>query len=165
MKEYKIERWDAIIPKGNTFPYPVVYFKPEENFENYIVENNIVLVKISNTNSTYDEKSVLGMVYNSGYFPSFRPNFFNNTGYYLIVIFTNWIGYPDNNGNLTINFSSENKQIERFDNTDPPKIDNSCFLKLPNDKKNLEIVQIYYILLIILLIFSGLLIGSFYKKR
>lgn len=99
MPRYKIERWDAILPEGSEFPYPAIYVKPDAEFSKYIEENDyMLLLDIENTNSTYDARSVVGVASNSGYFPNFRPNFFNATGYYVIVLLTNWIGYPPSDG-------------------------------------------------------------------
>jgi hypothetical protein len=103
MPEYEIMRWDAVIPKNNTFPYPMVYIKPDKNFLSYATENKFMfLLSISDTGMDYDKREVIGMVDSSGYFPDYRPYFFNETGYYVIILFTNWIGYPLKNGKIKI---------------------------------------------------------------
>lgn len=103
MPKYEIMRWDTVIPKDNTFPYPMIYIKPDKDFLDYIKENNyLFLVSISDTGMQYDSTPVLGMADASGFMPNFRPNFFNDTGYYVIVLFTNWLGYPENNGTVEI---------------------------------------------------------------
>lgn len=103
MPKYEIQRWDPVIPKGNgQEPYPMVYIKPTEDFFDYMKENNnLFAVTISDTESAYDGK-VVALSDISAYFPNFRPNFFNKTGYYTIMLFSNWVGYPEKNGSIFI---------------------------------------------------------------
>lgn len=103
MPEYEIQRWDAVIPKGNDLPYPAIYIKPDKAFLDYAKANNYMfLLTISGTGLQYDNKSIVGMFDSSGYYPNYRPNFFNDTGLYVITILTNWIGYPQTNGKVLI---------------------------------------------------------------
>lgn len=104
MPKYEIQRWDPVIPKGkNDEPYPMVYIKPSEDFFDYMKENNFLfLVTITDTESRYDGKQILAMSDLSAYFPNYRPNFFNDTGYYTLLLFSNWLGYPKINGNVFI---------------------------------------------------------------
>jgi len=103
MPEYEIQRWDAVIPKGNTLPYPMIYIKPDKKFEDYAKQNSyMVLIQISGTDMAYDTSPVVGMIENSGYFPTYKPNFFNDTGMYVITLLTNWIGYPKTNGKVLL---------------------------------------------------------------
>lgn len=103
MPKYEIMRWDSVIPKENTFPYPMIYIKPDADFLDYIKQNNYMFsVSISDTGMQYDLNPVIGMSDVSGFFPDYRPNFFNDTGYYVIVLFTNWLGYPENNGSVEL---------------------------------------------------------------
>jgi len=103
MPEYEIMRWDSVIPKNNTLPYPMVYIKPDKSFLEYARENKYMfLLNITGTGMDYDKMPVVGMVDSSGYFPDYRPNFFNDTGYFVVIIFTNWLGYPEKNGKITL---------------------------------------------------------------
>lgn len=103
MPEYDIERWDAVIPKDTTFPFPMIYIKPDANFVQYAKDNNyMVLVTVKNTASKYDDNAFVGIIDSSGYFPNNRPNFFNKTGYFVITLFSTWNGYPPQNGNILI---------------------------------------------------------------
>lgn len=96
MPEYNILRWDPVMLDKNTFPYPMFYIVPDEAFTRYANENNnIVSVTISNTNSQYDGKPVIGIVNMSSNFPNKRPNFFNATQSIVVSLMTNWIGYPN----------------------------------------------------------------------
>jgi hypothetical protein len=101
MPTYDIVRWDAVIPRDNTFPLPMLYIKGDENFVKYAKENNnYVLVTISGTD-IYDGE-VTGVIASSGLFPDLRPYYFNETGNFTIVIMRNWNGYPDNKGMVLV---------------------------------------------------------------
>lgn len=103
MPEYDIERWDAVIPKDTTFPFPMIYIKPDTDFVNYAKENDyMVLVTVKNTASKYDDNAYVGIIDSSGYFPNARPNFYNKTGYFVITLFSTWNGYPPQNGKILI---------------------------------------------------------------
>ena len=103
MPEYEIERWDPVLTNNNNEPFPMVYIKPSPDFLNYMIENNyLFLLTLSDTESQYDEKQVLGMSDMSAFYPNYRPNFFNDTGYYTITLFCNWIGYPPKNGKIRV---------------------------------------------------------------
>jgi hypothetical protein len=97
MPSYNIERWDSVIPPGHTQPLPMIYIKPDEEFIALAKDNNYnVIVTISNTGKLYDTKPIPGVIDSSGYFPDFRPNFFNNTKLMVITLLCDWIGYPEN---------------------------------------------------------------------
>jgi len=124
MPEYSINRWDSVIIKNNTYPMPMIYIKPDESFYKKI--NQEILVYIKNSNSKYDQRPILGYVYNSAYFPDNRPNFWNETKSIIIVLFTNWLGYPDSLGKVFIqeNTIQENSTTEKIENQDSKRIDN-----------------------------------------
>jgi hypothetical protein len=104
MHIFEIKRWDAYIPDNQTFAYPLIYIKPSKNFLEYAKKNNnTFLVKIDGTDMQYDKQHLVGELHNSGYYPNYRPKFFNATGLYVILLKANWVGYPFNNG--TISFS------------------------------------------------------------
>lgn len=93
MTQYKIERWDAIF--DNNKRVPAIYIKPDINFMNLIAKNNIISVNINNTKTHYDNKVFTGVVNQSSYFPNCRPNFYAQTGLYIITLQNApWIGYP-----------------------------------------------------------------------
>jgi hypothetical protein len=165
MPEYKIMRWDAVIPPKNTFPYPMVYIKPDENFQKYIEENNYLFkLDISDTGMDYDQKSVVGMVFNSGVFPNLRPNFFNDTGYYSIVLFTNWIGYPSTNGKIILQGTKGPDSIGEVKEPEfvvPKPIEFFNNEKVEQkENKTLSMSQIGWIVILILVLFSVLLFIS-----
>jgi hypothetical protein len=102
MPEYEIQRWDPVLPKGNNEPYPMVYIKPDADFFDYIKENNyLFLVTISGSDSQYDTQ-IMALADMSAFFPNYRPNFFNETGFYVLTLFSSWNGYPPKNGKILI---------------------------------------------------------------
>lgn len=123
MSEYSINRWDSVIIKNNTYPMPMIYIKPDESFYKHI--NSQILVRIKNSKSKYDDRPILGYVYDSAHFPSNRPNFWNETKSIIIVLFTNWAGYPDNLGKVFIgqdNLEKVENKVEDIKNVDTIKV-------------------------------------------
>ena len=110
MPEYKIERWDPVIVDKNQFPMPMIYIKPDKKFLDYAKENDYMIVgTVKGTNTEYDGRAMAGVIDSSGYFPNFRPNFYNDKGYFVVTFFAQWKGYPKedengivNNGTVTI---------------------------------------------------------------
>lgn len=103
MPKYEIQRWNPILLEGNNEPFPMIYIKPDDNFFDYIKENNyLFLVTISDTNSVYDNKEIIALADMSAFFPNYRPNFFNETGFYVLTLFSSWNGYPSSNGTILI---------------------------------------------------------------
>ena len=96
MPSYKIERWDPVIPPGHTQPLPMIYIKPDETLVK-LAEDNFynVIVTISGTGKLYDTKPMVGIIDSSGYYPQFRPNFFNDKKLLVITLMCDWIGYGD----------------------------------------------------------------------
>ena len=103
MTEYKIERWDAILV--NDERVPAIYVKPDITFLEFISKNsNAVVASITNTKTNYDNKKFLGIVNQSSYYPNCRPNFFEQSGLYIITLQSPWIGYPNPNNLGTVKF-------------------------------------------------------------
>lgn len=169
MPEYQIMRWDAVIPKNNTLPYPMIYIKPDKNFEDYARENKYMfLVSISGTGMDYDRIPVVGMSDSSGFFPDYRPYFFNETGYYVIILFANWAGYPDNNGTVKIQgMKGPDKVTPKTIPFEVPKPIDPEFYVAPPAEKNcgkLTSTQLGILLTAIVIVFGVLLVISFRKK-
>ena len=170
MPSYEIMRWDAVMPKNNNFPYPMIYIKPDSDFLSYINENNYMfLATVRGTGLQYDSGPVIAVANLSGYFPNFRPYFFNDTGYYVLVLLTNWLGYPDTNGTVEIQGTKGPDSVKE----EPPRA-----FQVPkpiewyhdedgdaNQEKPLGMREIGWIFLTILIIFSVLLFASAKKKR
>lgn len=110
MPSYKIESWNPIIPDKATFPFPMLYIKADSGLLSYAKKYNYnILVTIRNSNSTYDNKPIVGVLDSSNSFPnSERSNFYNRFGFYTITLVASWLGYPPNNGVADIDFINEN---------------------------------------------------------
>lgn len=114
MPTYNLERWDSVIPIGKNYAYPMVYFKPDDEFLSYAEKNNFLIkCTISGTSSSYDTNSVLGVIDQSGNFPNNRPNFFKDTNYYVITLLTDWVGYPPSNGSIFIQGQTGENSIKQ----------------------------------------------------
>lgn len=106
MSTYEIKRWDAVIFGTGTVASPMLYIKPDKRFIDFIHKNNnIISCTVKGSNTPFDDYPVAGFVYKSSDVPNYRPNFFNTTGYYAIVLIANWIKYPHpcKLGTVTIN--------------------------------------------------------------
>ena len=122
MPEFKIMRWDPVIVGNNNEPFPMFYIKPEGDFAEYIKKNDyIFLVTVDETGMDYDKRSVKGIVSNTLHYPNYRPNFFNETGYYSVTLFTNWIGYPGNNGKVMLQGAIEGP--DKIEMVEQPKFE------------------------------------------
>jgi hypothetical protein len=93
MTEYKIERWDVLLI--NNKRVPAIYIKPDLNFMNFVKDHNYDIISIiSGTGTEYDNKKINGFVNQSSYWPNCRPNFYSNSGLYIITLDSSWSGYP-----------------------------------------------------------------------
>lgn len=98
MSKYKIVRWDAILAQNGLNKIPMIYIEPDIDFLEFAKNNDDqVIVKISDTNSIYDGKEILGSINRS----SFMPNFFNETKLYVVTLQCIWMGYPESLGNAS----------------------------------------------------------------
>ena len=92
--EYPILRWDAVI-NGGVNRSPMIYIKPDLDFLEFAKANSFqVFVEVSNTGTIYDGVLIPGTVNKSYNAPNPRPNYFDQTGNYVIVLNANWAGYP-----------------------------------------------------------------------
>lgn len=95
MSSYKIHRWDAVLSGNSNDKRPMIYIKPDTSFVEFAKKNNFKIVcQISGTNLPYDGVKIVGMVNRSCDSPSCRPNFYNQTGYYVVTLLSDWYGYP-----------------------------------------------------------------------
>jgi hypothetical protein len=81
-----------------------VYIKPTLNLLNLFNRAPFYrsIVKVSDTNSCYDDRNMFSIIDKSSDVPNKRDNFFDSTGLYVITLDTIWRGYPSNNGYLEI---------------------------------------------------------------
>ncbi len=95
---YKIERFDVMLKNGTK--YPVVYIKPDMKFLELIRNNSYaIMVELFNT-GIYDCRWIPATVDKSCSVPACRPNYYEDTGYYVLTLFVTWNGYPINSCNL-----------------------------------------------------------------
>lgn len=166
MPKYDIERWDALITGNNTFPTPMIYFKPDKDFVKYAEDNEFqVLVEIEGTDSIYDKKKMYGTIDSSAYSPGYRPRFYNKTGYFVITLACNWTGYPKQNGRMIVRGLKGPDKIELPESKpfEPPKAIRNEFEYYPRRNKecnNLTTSQIGWTLTLILVVFAVLLFIS-----
>ena len=110
MSEYDIKRWDVVMFGTSITKVPMIYIKPDISLLEFIKANNYaVLVKISGTGTQYDGKEITGVVDRSCNVPNCRPNFFEETGYYVVTLNANWIEYPHPSKLGQVMFSGLNK--------------------------------------------------------
>jgi hypothetical protein len=104
-KEYKILRWDAILTGNSITRVPIIYIKPDIEFIEYMKRNDfMIMCKIQGTCTIYDNKLIAGIVNKSCEVPNCRPNFYTETGSYIITLMATWNGYPECNKLGTVSF-------------------------------------------------------------
>jgi len=162
MPSYKIERWDPVIPTGHTQPLPMIYIKPDETLVK-LAEDNFytVIVEISGTGKLYDTKPMVGIIDSSGYYPQFRPNFFNDKKLLVITLMCDWIGYGDLGAACIHGFTGPDKvkfEPKKFEAPKPlPPSDKYEGYKKCR-KNNLSNRQIALILGVIIFILFGIVL-------
>ena len=91
---YKIIRWDPILNDNTIDPKPIISIKPDEYFNIFSNQNkNMLLIKILDTKSIYDNKNIIGIVD--------TKNILEDTTV-SILLQSEWRGYPDFNGECQI---------------------------------------------------------------
>jgi hypothetical protein len=96
--QFNIKRWDAVLSKCNT-KMPMIYIEPTIEFLEFIKKNNSYInVTVNNTSSVYDLKTYNASVIES----AFIPNFFDKTRLYILILNTEWVGYPAHLGNAIL---------------------------------------------------------------
>lgn len=103
MSVFSIQRWDAVLTSNSDYPIPMIYIVPDQKFLDYAEKNKYVFSGIiENTGGLYDDKEIVCICQSSGFFPDYRPNFFNDTKYYVIMLLCNWVGYPKIMGDIRL---------------------------------------------------------------
>jgi hypothetical protein len=154
MTQYKIYRWDARL-LGEKI-YPEIYIRPDEDLLEFFKNNNsATITKISNSSSVYDNQEIPAIV--TTIEPT-RPNYFEKSGYYVIVLNSNWYGYPDNLGNAV--FSGLERKGE---SKNPEKDGNKKESK--NDTNNKYSINYNYFLVIVAILLFLFGYQKFYIKK
>jgi hypothetical protein len=96
--QFNIKRWDAVLSKCGS-KMPMIYIEPTIEFLELVKKNNnYINATINNTSSVYDTKTYNASVIES----SFVPNFFDKTRLYILILNTDWVGYPGELGNVVL---------------------------------------------------------------
>lgn len=155
---YNIERWDSVIFGNNTDPVPIIYIKPDKFLLDFAKSNsNVLAVEIEDSYSIYDKRKIPGIWYKSSDIPNCRKNFFDKTGFYVLVLQSPWYGYPKYKGKCTIYGLKNSKETEKALKNDGNK--DSLYPLLKNDDdvvtSNLSrssIIAIFFSIFLMLLI-------------
>lgn len=103
MTTFKIVSWDGIVSGNDINPHPSISFVPSLAFLDFAKLNDyIVSVVITDTNSTYDNVVIQGIAKSSGNVPPCRPNFYAETGLWSIILNFDWLGFPLKMGKVKI---------------------------------------------------------------
>lgn len=168
MPTYDIKEWHSILVGNNNEPFPMIYVKADDNLLNYAKQNDYSFqVTIQNSESLYDAMPIIGIMEDSGCFPDYRPNFFNDTGFITIVLMGSWIGYPPKNGQVFVQGLIGEDRLQNlgpkpFDTPKPMKYGPWEFFSSKRREKNsFSDEQIQSIFLFLFIIFGILFFTSF----
>ena len=95
--KFEIYSWNVIMTNNNPNDRrPSVYIKPSKELENILnsLPNNEIDIMIKGTYSAYDSILITAHFYSSANMPNYRPNFFMDTKYLILVLDVEWSGYP-----------------------------------------------------------------------
>ena len=148
MTEYKIMRWDGVMFGNSITKMPMIYIKPDIDFLEFARANHFaVICEINGTGTIYDGKQIPGVVDKSCNVPNSRPNFFEETGYYVITLRATWNGYPDTNKLGTVVFKGLNGEITEKEYKESKK-DNAPKAFISSSRKSsISITQILGIMI------------------
>ena len=158
-EKIKIYRWDAVMTAKNDLPAPMLYIKPTLKFLEFVENNDYrILLTISGTNTIYDGKTIWGIVDKSSNTPNCRPNFYKQTGFYVVTLESYWYGYPNvgNEGEMIINTPQVYPEVPYFE-TNP---DSSVKLSSMKDEMNILDITSKVILSLIIVFFIYFLLKS-----
>ena len=117
---YKIKRWDARLTSVENNINPMVYIEIDDLLEDI----NILTGKIINTNSIYDNIEFKATLKPTSLIQG--PNFFKKNGLYVLILDTDWEGYPPQKGYFKVIFkeseklNDEKKNMKIIKNNKPP---------------------------------------------
>jgi len=121
---YKIERWDPIMSGNSITPHPAVYIVPDKNFLNFSRNNSFsAYCNITESDTVYNNKLLKCTINKSSVVPNCRPNFYANSGLYIISLDTFWLGgYPKSTNLGVIEFYGFSSPVIPFSDTSNDKI-------------------------------------------
>lgn len=173
MSKYSIFRWDSFLTGNSVVPKPIIYIKPDKQLLEFAkINNNAVMIRISDSNTIYDGKNIPGIFSKSSNPPTCMNNYFEKTNLYTIQLFSNWYGYPHPNtlgkieifGEKTVSPVKEGPSEEKTEEK-TEELNGKNLYKLHNNSPitgmcNIELIGITCGILIILI---GL--GIYYKCK
>jgi hypothetical protein len=113
-RTYDIVRWDGIIQSSST-PQPGMYIVPDSTLIEFLNNMDQVAIKISETNSGYDNMLTYAHVIPSEYAGGYRPNYQAETQSYVVLPQIVWNGYPPNLGKITfLDFAETSVESFRY---------------------------------------------------
>jgi hypothetical protein len=162
MSKYQIHRWDVVMFGNSNSKIPMIYVKPDITFLDFIRKNDYAVVcEIEGTGTIYDGKQIPGIVDKSSYVPNCRPNFFEQTGYYVVTLWSNWYGYPNVDMNGEVKFLGLKEPDNSTPLPAPEKPQEKIYPKINPTKSSFKIPQTYLITAIVLS--SALILFMIYR--
>lgn len=172
-KTYRIINWEGIISTGTT-PLTSLTILPDLDLIRILERNtnNMLQIRISGTNSGYDNVW-FGIFDKASNIPACRKNFFDLTGYWIVTINCPWIGPPNNPGQLTIvdgPYKAYEKDLKPSIIVKPTPLPNPTPTPLPTKesfkmgKENIDNQMLIYIAGIFIL-FSIVLLSIYILKK
>jgi hypothetical protein len=98
---HRILRWDGIIPPGATMPQPGISIVPDASLTTLLMHQPRVAIKITGTDSAYDNVLAYATVIPSTIAGGFRPNYDAATHQVVVLPEMVWNGYPADLGTIT----------------------------------------------------------------
>lgn len=122
---YPIQRWDAVLLPRSTHSQPALYVLADDYLKDLVQHSlqtsNEISVKITNTDSIYDNSIAYATIQPSSITAGYRPNFQARTDWLVIVPKMNWQSYPPRMGaveilgvDMSTTSSSSTGQSENF---------------------------------------------------
>jgi hypothetical protein len=170
--EYKIERWDVMYDDKENLKRPLLYIIPDEGLLKFAELNpDTLYITMKGTGiECYDGIKLKANLFSSGVYPVERPNFFDNTGYYVIALNdTLWLGYPYKLG--TVSFQGENtielkgeptksptptpKTKENYESTEHGEVNNIegfCSCSNVSSKTNVILITLSIVLILLFIV-------------
>lgn len=103
---YPIQRWEGVLLSGSLHPQPSLYIQPDtyltDLMQHSLSTGKEISIKISGTNSIYDNSISYATIQPSSITSGFRPNFQATTGWVVIIPKMNWQSYPIQLGTVEI---------------------------------------------------------------
>ena len=100
---FQIHRWDAVQFGSSTVPVPVAYILPSDELLTFAARTQgTIQVILSGTSFPYGGRQMEAALASSMDVPNCRPHFFNKTQLYVLVLNSEWYGYPDVLGTCTV---------------------------------------------------------------